>query len=64
MDCSPPGSSVHQILQARILEWVAKAVNPNLSIHSTLPTLGIHMFVLIHVVFLKLILWSSLVVQG
>ena len=23
MDCSPPGSSVHRILQARILEWVA-----------------------------------------
>ena len=25
MDCSPPGSSVHGILQARILEWVAMA---------------------------------------
>ena len=23
MDCSPPGSSVRGILQARILEWVA-----------------------------------------
>ena len=23
IDCSPPGSSVHGILQARILEWVA-----------------------------------------
>ena len=23
MDCSPPGSSVHGILQTRILEWVA-----------------------------------------
>ena len=23
MDCSPPGSSVHGILQARVLEWVA-----------------------------------------
>ena len=23
MDCSPPGSSVHRILEARILEWVA-----------------------------------------
>ena len=23
MDCSPPGSSVHVILQARILKWVA-----------------------------------------
>ena len=23
MDCSPPGFSVHAILQARILEWIA-----------------------------------------
>jgi len=23
MDCSPPGSSLHGILQARTLEWVA-----------------------------------------
>ena len=23
MDCSPPGSSVHGILQARVREWVA-----------------------------------------
>ena len=23
LDCSPPGSSVHRIFQARILEWVA-----------------------------------------
>ena len=23
LDCSPPGSSVHEILQARILKWVA-----------------------------------------
>ena len=23
MNCRPPGSSVHEILQARILEWVA-----------------------------------------
>ena len=23
MDCSPPGSSVHGIFQARVLEWAA-----------------------------------------
>ena len=23
MDCSPPGSSVHEIFQARVLEWLA-----------------------------------------
>ena len=27
MDCSPPGSSVHGILQARILEWVAISIS-------------------------------------
>ena len=26
MDCSPPGSSVHGILQARILEWVSPSL--------------------------------------
>ena len=25
MDCSPPGSSIHGILQARVLEWGATA---------------------------------------
>ena len=27
MDCSPPGSSVHGILQARVLEWGAIALS-------------------------------------
>ena len=27
MDCSPPGSSIHGILQARILEWVATSLS-------------------------------------
>ena len=27
MDCSPPGSSVHGVLQARILEWVAVSLS-------------------------------------
>ena len=25
MDCSPPGSSIHETFQARVLEWVAIA---------------------------------------
>ena len=28
VDCSPPGSSVHGILQARVLEWVAIFPSP------------------------------------
>ena len=30
-DCSPPGSSVHGVLQARILEWVAMSSSGDLS---------------------------------
>ena len=30
MDCSPPSSSVHGILQARILEWVAISFSKDL----------------------------------
>ena len=30
MDCSPLGSSVHGILQARILEWIALPLTGNL----------------------------------
>ena len=40
MDCSPPGCSVHGILQARILEWVAISFSGDLStpgIQSTFP---------------------------
>ena len=37
MDCSPPGSSVHWILQARILEWAA------ISSSGDLPNLGIEL---------------------
>ena len=30
MDCNPPGSSVHGILQGRILEWVAISFSSDL----------------------------------
>ena len=33
MNSSPPGSSIHQILQARILEWVAISFSQKYSIH-------------------------------
>ena len=38
MDCSPPGSSVHGILQARILEWVAIPSPEDLPDPGTEPT--------------------------
>ena len=32
MDCSPPGSSIHGIFQARVLEWGAIAFSKNTAI--------------------------------
>ena len=41
MDCSPPGSSVHGILQAGVLEWGAMAFSEQvLGISSLLSPLG------------------------
>ena len=34
MDCSPPGSSVHRILQARVLEWGAIAFSGTIATHT------------------------------
>ena len=44
MDCSPPGSSVHGIFQARILKWIAipfskGSSQPNPGIEPTSPVL-------------------------
>ena len=36
MDCSPPGSSVQGILQARILEWKKKKKNTGVGCHALL----------------------------
>ena len=36
MDCSPPGSSVHGIFQARVLEWGAIALTLTLTLTLTL----------------------------
>ena len=44
MDCSPPGSSVHGIFQARILEWVAISFSrgsPNQGIEPRSPALQV-----------------------
>ena len=38
MGCSPPGSSVHGILQARILEWLAISFSRGSSQHRIEPT--------------------------
>ena len=48
MDCSPPNSSVHGILQARILEWVIIPFPGDLSnpkIESRSPTLAVLVYI-------------------
>ena len=42
MDCSPPGSSVRGILQARILEWAAV---PSFISRSVLPKQSLHILI-------------------
>ena len=37
MDCSLPGSSIHEIFQARVLEWVAIAFSEIPTIYSSFP---------------------------
>ena len=50
MDCSLPGSSIHGIFQARVLEWGAIAFsvipfyNPNISYSTSLPTFNMACF--------------------
>ena len=39
MDCSLPGSSVHGIFQARVLEWVSISDIPNAGIEPGSPAL-------------------------
>ena len=38
VDCSPPGSSIHEIFQARVLEWVAIAFSGRGDRHKNKPS--------------------------
>ena len=52
LDCSPPGSSVHGIFQARVLEWgaitfsesILKEVNPEYSLEGLMLRLNLQYF--------------------
>ena len=48
MDCSPPGSPVHEIFQARILEWVAISFSVSFEKHRIFSSyandFSLHMF--------------------
>ena len=57
MDCSPPGSSIHGIFQARVLEWgaiafllsiyeVSHTVLTTVQLHSTLTTTPLVVFII------------------
>ena len=47
MDCSPPGSSVHGIFQARVLEWGAIAFSD--TIVSTVIIIYMYLYVYIYI---------------
>ena len=49
MDCSLPGSSVHGIFQARVLEWVSSAFSENrcVTLGNFLGYLGLNNFLFI-----------------
>ena len=49
MDCSPPGSSIHGIFQARALEWVAVAFSKT-NLESILKSRDITLLTKVHTV--------------
>ena len=53
MDCSAPGSSVHGIFQARVLEWGATAFSVSCARIIQMLTEGISMFSVSNYLFLK-----------
>ena len=59
MDYSPPGSSVHGILQARILEWVAISFSRGLLLVSTQPTVLFSLGRILSLCLIKLLLLKS-----
>ena len=77
MDCSPPGPSIHEVLQARILEWVAISFSRGSS-HSVVeaegqdvwPNHGIHLkhlptsYIIANFLPAKAGLWSKPSING
>ena len=47
MDCSPPGSSIHGIFQARVLEWVVSAFSEDTLLYMYKQT-GDHLLNMLH----------------
>ena len=50
MDCSPPGSSVHGIFQAKVLQWGATAFSGQTSLDSILKSRDVTLPAKIHLV--------------
>ena len=49
MDCSLPGSSIHVIFQARVLEWVAIAFSAKGDERGIIQEFGINMYTLLYI---------------
>ena len=68
MDCSPPGSSVHGILQARILEWVAmpssrESSNPGIKPMSLISPILAGRFFIYYICYILLFMYYILYVM-
>ena len=63
MDCSPPGSSVHGIFQARVLEWGATAFSEFYSIYMFIAREGLF-WKSILLSFLHFLHWGSVYYLG
>ena len=59
MDCSPPGSFIHRISQARVLEWVAISYLPHPGIEPGSPALQAILYQLSHQGTFNLFLYVS-----
>ena len=60
MDCSPPGSSVHGIFQARVLEWVAISFS-KVRFEESLKIEYKPSLICVWVVYLTVMLWHILI---
>ena len=59
MDCSPPGSSVHGIFQARVLEWVAIDFSAQADYMSLYNRVGLRLIMLNFALCIKTLIFNT-----
>ena len=59
MDCSPPGSSIHGIFQARVLEWGAIAFSDVCIWQKEILIVDIHIYRYIYIIYIYRYIYSK-----